>query len=231
MPFSSTSKASADLLTPAEQKTSKIWNSFANGYSKQPIPDPAAYQTKLDMTTPLLTPTSRVLEIGCGTGGTALYHAPKVQQITAIDVSSRMIEIARVKAQETEVTNVDFQCAGIDSFLDNHLAKQTNEPLDVVLALSILHLLPNKNDVLAKIHASLRPGGYLVSSTTCMGDFARVVAAMIKPFTWMGFMPTLNVFTKVELRQSMEDAGFVIEEEFHPGKDKAVFLIARKKMK
>jgi hypothetical protein len=45
-------------------------------------------------------------------------------------------------------------------------------------------------------------------------------------------LPKLNVFTKDELKRSIENAGFVIEEEFYPvnEKDKAVFLVAKKKV-
>jgi len=47
------------------------------------------------------------------------------------------------------------------------LADQT---LDAVLGLSILHLLDNKEEVIAKVHRTLKPGGIFVTSTACIGD-------------------------------------------------------------
>jgi ubiquinone/menaquinone biosynthesis C-methylase UbiE len=40
-----------------------------------------------------------VLEFGCGTESTAIAHAPYVKHIQALDISSKMIDIAQGKAQ------------------------------------------------------------------------------------------------------------------------------------
>ena len=61
--------------------------------------DQAAYERKLAITRECLNPDAQVLELGCGTGSTAIAHAPYVRHIRATDVSSRMIEIARSKAE------------------------------------------------------------------------------------------------------------------------------------
>jgi ubiquinone/menaquinone biosynthesis C-methylase UbiE len=93
-----------------------------------------------------MTPSSNVLEFGCGTGDTAILHAPYVNIVRAIDLSSRMIEIAEGKAKEANVKNVNFECTGIDS-LD-----VPKESFELVLGLSVLHLLPNKNEVMKKVY-------------------------------------------------------------------------------
>lgn len=211
-------------LSEQEVKNGKIWNRFADNYSKQPIKDEESYQKKLEITRTYLTPNDSVLEFGCGTGGTAILHAPYVKNLRAIDLSSRMIEIAEEKKQAAEVTNVKFECTGIDS-LD-----VPDESFDVVLGLSILHLLPNHREVLEKVRTHLKPGGYFISSTTCIGDqsMARVFGMVAPSLSYFGLIPQVQVFTKAELRTDLENAGFTIEQEFHPGKDKAVFFVARK---
>ena len=45
-----------------------------------------------------------VLEFGCGTGGTAIIHAPYVKHIRAIDISGNMIAIAKGKAEADSTT-------------------------------------------------------------------------------------------------------------------------------
>jgi 2-polyprenyl-3-methyl-5-hydroxy-6-metoxy-1,4-benzoquinol methylase len=210
-----------------EKRAAGFWNRLANHYYKQPIQDDEAYRKKLAMTRGYFTPQSRVLEFGCGTGGTAIQHAPYVAHVHAIDVSSKMIDIAKSQADTASppVTNVHFECAGIDTF-------QAPEPYDVVMGMSILHLLPNKDEILQRVHGMVKPGGYFVSSTACLGDFGAAIFLKYAtpPLTFLGVMPTLNVFTKDELKTSIEKAGFSIEEEFQPGneKDKAVFIVAKK---
>lgn len=223
LPENHTPTKNAGQLSDAEAKTGKIWNRFADNYAKQPITDQVTYEKKLEITRGYLTPYSNVLEFGCGTGGTALLHAPYVQSIHAIDLSSRMIEIAKDKTKEADANNVKFECTGIDS-----LMASKRETYDVVLGLSVLHLLPNKNEVMKNVYSQLKPGGYFISSTVCMGDFAKYIGWVTSPLSRFGILPKLNVFTKGELRSSMEEAGFQIEREFHPANDKAVFLVARK---
>jgi 2-polyprenyl-3-methyl-5-hydroxy-6-metoxy-1,4-benzoquinol methylase len=163
-----------------------------------------------------------VLEFGCGTGSTAITHAPYVKHIQAIDISSKMIEIAQGKAAANNVKNVTFKCSTID---DVSVSDQT---LDLVLGLSILHLLENKEEVITKVHKMLKPGGLFVTSTACLGDtmkFFKVIAPIGK---FLGLMPLVKVFTTKELEDSLTDAGFEIDYQWQPGKGKAVFIVAKK---
>lgn len=88
--------------------SAKFWNKVADGYAKQPIADEAAYQKKLQVTREYFQPSMNVLELGCGTGSTAIAHAPYVQHIQAIDFSSNMIEIAQAKADAQNIQNITF---------------------------------------------------------------------------------------------------------------------------
>ena len=76
-------------------KEAKFWDKIAKKYAGQPIGDEEAYQKKLEKTREYLTPETEVFELGCGTGSTALLHAPYVKHIHATDISSAMIAIAR----------------------------------------------------------------------------------------------------------------------------------------
>ena len=49
-----------------------FWNKAAGKYSKNPISNMEAYQASLDRTKHWLTQDMRVLELGCGTGSTAI---------------------------------------------------------------------------------------------------------------------------------------------------------------
>jgi ubiquinone/menaquinone biosynthesis C-methylase UbiE len=207
-------------------KDAKFWNRVAEGYSKRPIDDEESYQKKLQITREYFTPDSRVLEFGCGTGGTALLYAPLVQHIHGIDFSSKMIEIAKEQATAHNVENVDFETMGIDAL------SAPDESYDIVLGLNVLHLLSNKDEVVSKVHGLLKPGGYFVSSSACIGDMGGVTASIIRCIGYVGnffgLLPTVNAFTAKELKASMTNAGFEIEREFHPP-GACSFLVAKKK--
>ena len=81
----------------------KFWDKIAERYSKRPIADEVAYQKKLQVTREYFRPDMEVLELGCGTGSTAILHAPYVKHILAIDISSKMIDIAQAKADAKSV--------------------------------------------------------------------------------------------------------------------------------
>ena len=200
----------------------KFWDRIAEGYAKQPITDEASYQKKLQVTRKYFQPDMEVLEFGCGTGSTAITHAPYVKHIQAIDISSKMIEIAQGKANAQNIKNITFKQSSIDEF------SVSDQPFDVVLGLSILHLLKNKEKVIAKVHKMLKPGGIFVTSTACLGDnmkWFKIIGPIGKFF---GLIPFVKVFTVKELEQSLTDAGFAIDYQWQPGKNKAVFIVAKK---
>ena len=212
-----------------QTKNTKFWNKVADKYSKSPISDEEAYQKKLKITREYFKTdkSTRVLEFGCGTGGTALLHAPHVKHIHAIDFSSEMISIAKAKAVVQNIENVKFEVMGIESL------SETDQTYDIILGLSVLHLLPNKDKVISKLHRLLKPGGYFVSSTPCLGDMGAVpyfgVKYLAPVLNRFGLIPQINVFTVNELKESMINTGFEIARDFHPSRDEACFLVAKQK--
>jgi ubiquinone/menaquinone biosynthesis C-methylase UbiE len=210
----------------AMDQSAKFWDKIAERYSKRPIADEAAYQEKLKVTREYFRPDMEVLELGCGTGSTAIAHAPYVKHIQAIDISLKMIEIAQGKADARNIENVTFKRATIDEF------SVPDRTLDAVLGLSILHLLENKDEVISRVYKMLKPGGIFVTSTACIGDamkFFEIGFKIVAPIgKFLGLMPLVKVFTTRELKDSLTDAGFKIDYQWQPGKNKAVFIVAKK---
>ncbi|MEL6424392.1 MAG: class I SAM-dependent methyltransferase, partial [Pseudomonadota bacterium] len=142
-------------------KQERFWDWIANRYARSPVKDEAAYQRKLAITQSHFTPESDVLEFGAGTGTTAIHHAPKVRHIHAIDISSKMIEIAEEKTRAAGVENITYEQANMDSMI------LPDASYDVVLGMSILHLVSDRDDAISKVHMTLRVGGVFISSTVC----------------------------------------------------------------
>ncbi|MGI9325066.1 MAG: class I SAM-dependent methyltransferase [Pseudomonadales bacterium] len=204
----------------------KFWDKVAAKYAKSPVADEATYQKKLAETQSFFTPNMRILEFGCGTGTTAVHHAPYVQHIDAIDISENMLEIGRGKASEAGIENISFTRGTLQEF------KAETASLDAVLGLNVIHLLPDRQAVIAEVARILKPGGLFVNSTVCLGGsylrFIRLAVPLVKAF---GLMPDVFVLTEAELASEITDAGFSIERQWHHGKKGiAVFMVARRRL-
>lgn len=204
------------------EPSAKFWDRIAERYSKQPIADEAAYQKKLHVTRDYFRPDMEVLELGCGTGSTAIAHAPYVKHIHAIDISSNMIEIAQGKVGAENIKNITFERSTIDDF---NVQEQT---LDAVLALSVLHLLDNKEEVIASVYKMLKPGGIFINSTVCLGDTMKFLKFIMPIGKFLRLMPLVKIFTSSNLKNSLINAGFTIDYLWQPQKGDAVFIVAKK---
>lgn len=204
------------------RQPSKFWDRIAKGYAKKPVGDEAAYQKKLEVTREYLLPDMEVLEFGCGTGSTAIAHAPYVKHIQAIDISPKMIEIARGKVDADNVKNVAFEVATIEDF------SAPDESFDAVMGNSILHLLEDKEAAIAKVHRLLKPGGAFVTSTVCLGGKMKFFKIIVPIGNLFGLLPLIRFFTAQELADSLTAGGFAIDHRWQPEKSIAVFIVAKK---
>lgn len=198
-----------------------FWNKLAKKYSAKPVPSEKLYQEKLKLTRELLTKEMKVLEIGCGTGTTALIHAPNVSEITGTDFSKEMIKIANEKVIFQKLENILFKQESIQEM------SYPDSEFDIIMAHSILHLVEGRKNALKKIFNSIKPGGYFVTSTTCIAGVWKI----FKPIWFLGFkigkLPYIGFFSKNKFISEVKECGFTIEKEWCPTK-MDVFLIAKK---
>lgn len=195
---------------------------MAKRYSKSPVADEVSYQKKLAITQRHLHADMTVLEIGCGTGSTAIAHAPHVKHIRAVDISEKMIDICREKATTGAVDNVSFDCAAIDA-LD-----VDTESVDAVLALSLLHLVADRDVVIEDIHRMLKPGGVFISSTACLGGRMGWLKLIAPLGYFLGLFPMLRIFKVSQMVDSVLAAGFEIDFQWQPEASPTVFIVAKK---
>lgn len=203
-------------------KSEKFWNKIAPRYSRQAIADEASYQKKLKKTREYLNVVMDMFEFGCGTGSTAIIHAPYVKHIHAIDLSPKMLEIAQGKVDKENINNITFEQSTIDEF------NAPDNSFDVVLGMSILHLLENKEEAVAKVYKMLKSGGIFISSTACLGDMMFLFKLIAPLGKITSLIPIIRVFSKNELVESLMDIGFSIDYQWKPGKNKAAFIVAKK---
>ncbi len=200
-----------------------FWDRIADEYSRQPVKNQTAYEQTLAATRTYLKPTDHVLELGCGTGSTALTLAPDLKRITASDISPRMVAIAERKRSESGLDNVEFLPAAVG---EQTLNWQT---YDAVLAFNLLHLLPDLDRALSDIHRQLRPGGVFISKSPCLGEMSFVIRGLIRGMQSFGKAPDVTYFTTRDLEAALRWAGFdVMASRTFDKAPKSRFVVARK---
>lgn len=198
-----------------------FWNGVAEEYSRKPVELPDAFERKIEITQGLMAPDHTVLDIGCGTGSLALRLAPSAAQVVGLDVSSEMVRIARDKAQSTH--NARFVLGPWDAD-----APFDPESFDGICAYSLLHLVDTRA-ALDLIFERLKPGGFLVSSTVCLGDTWVPYRPILAVMKWAGKAPVVHVISQAGLLEHIAAAGFVDVELHDVGaKETTTFLTARK---
>lgn len=189
----------------ASTKGARFWNRFAARYAARPIKDTAAYETLLADVAGRLRPTDHVLEIGCGTGGTAIRLAPSVASYRATDFSDQMVRIAREKLEQAAPAprTLRFDVASAETAFDGG-------PFDAICAFNVLHLVDDLPGLLRDLYRNLKPGGLLISKTWCFADLGRRPRLLFGALKAVGLFPPAASLTEAQLRQLLQAAGFVI---------------------
>ena len=199
-----------------------FWDKAANKYAASPIKDIPAYEDTLDRARHYLHADDHLLEVGCGTGTTALTLSKSVKRVMATDVSGKMLAIAESKRDDKGISNVSF----IQSEITKPLA---DAPFDAICAFSILHLVDDLPKALTHLRGQLKPGGHIISKTACLRDMSRFIPAMVKVMKFFGKAPDVLLFDTAQLEDMFRRAGFEIVETGHFGKSKYVhFVVARR---
>ncbi len=214
-----------NAMTTAILKDEHFWTRIARKYARDPIKDMEGYERSLRVTQGYLKATDRVLEVGCGTGSTALRLAPGVGHLRATDFAPGMIEIAEEKLRQEKTSNLEFEAATLGQ------CQKQGQSFDAVLAFNVLHLLRDLPVSLTQIHSLLKPGGLLISKTACVAEMNIFIRMAIPLAQAIGQAPYVNAFKQPQLREAFETAGFeIVEWSNHGsnGKDIRVYVVARK---
>ncbi|XP_018024050.1 phosphomethylethanolamine N-methyltransferase [Hyalella azteca] len=117
-----------------------------------------------------LEPGQYVLDVGCGTGGSAFYMAETYGvRVLGVDLSSHMVQIANERLSKTSPDvqqKVQFKIEDImkSSFPANSF--------DVIYSRDTILHIPNKEELFASLFKFLKPGGTILITDYCRGDQA-----------------------------------------------------------
>ena len=97
----------------------------------------------------------KILDFGGGTGLLALPLAKQAKSVTLVDISEKMLEQARLKADQQDIKNIQFL---EQDLLANPLERQ----FDLIVVSRVLHHMPDLDVTLAMFHQHLREKGQVL---------------------------------------------------------------------
>ncbi|MFS9135888.1 class I SAM-dependent methyltransferase [Streptococcus mitis] len=111
-----------------------------------------------------LLSNKEILDFGGGTGLLSLPLAKQAKSVILVDISEKMLEQARLKAEQQEIKNIQF--------LEQDLLKNPlKQEFDFIVVSRVLHHMPDLDAALSLFHQHLRENGQLL-----IADFTKTEA-------------------------------------------------------
>lgn len=151
--------------------------------------------------------TELVLELGCGTGHFSETIVEKAKHLTATDMSSEMLELAKRRLEPLKNVTVRKEDCYHTSFQENSF--------DAVFSGNLIHILGQPKVVLNESYRVLKDGGsiVLVDSTSHGMTFRSKCTMIIRYLNKFGIPPKENrVVSPYDMTCLLEGAGFLVEE-------------------
>lgn len=212
-------------------KSKEFWDNASKNYDKTEERFEYIHSKSRENTKKYLNSSNIVMDYGCGTGTTSCEIANHVKEIHAIDISSKMIDIAKEKAVVGKVENVNFVQTDIFD------KRYKRESFDTILAFNMLHTVSNPQDVMERIYELLKPEGLFISITPCLRDkmsfLVNIQIQLVRMLCKIGIIPIpIRRLKSSELDDLMANGNFqtVDTEKIFKGAS-SYFIVAKKLLK
>jgi len=153
----------------------------------------------------------RVLDVCCGSGASAIPAAEMVGtngSVTGIDLAENLLELARSKAEQQNLTNVQFQSGDITQL------PFEDRCFDVAVCVFGIFFVPDMTSALSELKRVLRPAGKLAITTWGPRLFEPANTAFwnavrnFRPDLYKGFNPWDRISEVEDLRSLLAAVGF-----------------------
>jgi ubiquinone/menaquinone biosynthesis C-methylase UbiE len=149
----------------AAEQSRAVYDAAADHYDD----DPLAYLARFGRRSvehARVGPGDRVLDVACGSGASALPAAEQVGpsgQVLGVDVSERLLALARAKADQAGLDNVEFR---VGDMRDLELPAAS---FDAVLLVFGVFFVPDMEALTRQLWRVVKPGGRLVITVWARG--------------------------------------------------------------
>jgi peptidoglycan/xylan/chitin deacetylase (PgdA/CDA1 family)/ubiquinone/menaquinone biosynthesis C-methylase UbiE len=144
-----------------------------------------------------LNKNHNVLELGAGTGRFTVPIAEKVKKVTAVDISSNMLNVLKYKAKQKKLENITSIVSDIEKY-------NSEMKFDAICSFSALEYISDMEGIIRKSYASLKPGGmvYFITSRRSVFRFFVQIGNAMRQGVW------LRARSGCEMKRYLKDSGF-----------------------
>jgi 2-polyprenyl-3-methyl-5-hydroxy-6-metoxy-1,4-benzoquinol methylase len=143
----------------------------------------------------------RGLDAGCGAGRYTTLLADRCPHVLAVDVAERLLTLARQRHPRPNVTYARRDLRDLSPAIDG--------PFDVVLAVAVVHHLPDPEQAIRRLASLLAPGGRLL-----IVDMVRPYQRWTRPRIYRHALA--EAAHELAWRRSLADAATVLRLRLHP---------------
>lgn len=197
------------ITEPAKLKAVTTYNAAADHFDDEPLGFWSRYGAST-VEQLALRPGVRVLDVGCGTGASALPAASRVGptgKVIGVDLAERLLEIARQKAASRNLDNVEFR------FGDMEQLGLPDRHFDAVICVFAIFFVPDMAKQVRELWRMVRPNGQIAITTwgsrvlePCASAFWSAVKTL-RPDLHLAFNPWDRISEPRALRALFAEGG------------------------
>ena len=197
------------ITEPAKLKAATAYNAASDHFDDEPLGFWKKYGERT-IERLALRPGSRVLDVGCGTGASALAAADRVGpsgRVIGVDLADRLLKIAGQKAASRNLGNAEFQLGDMERL------GYPDRRFDAVICVFAIFFVPDMAKQLRELWRMVRSDGQLAITTwgpRVMEPAANVFWSAVeelRPDLYLGFNPWDRITEPEPLRALLAEAG------------------------
>ena len=145
------------ITDPVKIKAAAAYNAAADHFDDEALGLWAKYGGRT-VERLALQPGATVLDVGCGTGASAIPAAEQVGpkgNVIAVDLAHRLLEIARRKAASRKLENIEFRLADMENL------GFPDQCFDAVICIFAIFFVPDVTKQIRELWRMVRPNGQL----------------------------------------------------------------------
>jgi ubiquinone/menaquinone biosynthesis C-methylase UbiE len=200
------------ITEPAKLKAATTYNAAADHFDDGPL----AFWDRYGRATIerlRLKPGSVVLDVGCGSGASAIPAGEAVGphgRVIGVDLAERLLAMAQAKADAQKLSNTAFRQADMERL------GYPDESFDAVVCVFAIFFVPDMVKQVRELWRMVRPGGQLAITTWGPRMFEPGSAAwwaavkQFRPDLHAAFNPWERIITVEAVRQLLAESGIEI---------------------